>query len=177
MSTFSRKMSPASPGHVRQKMYTFNTLIEDQLRDPAFRAAWQKLKPQRRIVTSLLRLRAAADLSQRELAVKAGWQPAYVSRLESFPGDGDKLHLPDLSPLKSDAQACGFEVGLVFGCPKGRSARVDIATTAGFGDDKRFRCALGALAGCMITAPRSGPPQIAPMEKSDTASGKPTRRR
>ena len=160
MTSSSQKRRPTSPIAMRPtKKPSFDAVLEDSLSDPAFRAAWAALEAKRRIVTALLRMRALANLSQKELAERAGWNPAFVSRLESFPRAGERLYMPDLATLESYASACGCQIGLVFGQPRGRGARMAVAATAAFGDDRRFRRALAALADCTIAAPRGGPPQ------------------
>lgn len=165
MSHTHRQKLPASRAAGRPKKSSFETLLEDQLRDPEFGAAWETMEPKRRIVSALLRLRSAANLSQKELAERAGWQPAFVSRLESFPGAGERLYMPDLATLETYARACGFEVGLVFGWPKGRGARVAVAATAAFGKSEGFGRALAGLSGTEISLGRGGAPRLVPREK------------
>jgi transcriptional regulator with XRE-family HTH domain len=138
---------------------SFAVLVEKQTRiDPAFRSAWKALEPKRRVVAALLRLRSQANLSQKEVAERAGWHPAFVSRLESFPREGEKLYMPDLATLVIYAAACGCDLGLVFGRATAPGARIDIAATASFGDKKGFRRAMARLTGTQITVPPGGAP-------------------
>ena len=78
MTPSSRKRQLNAPKTGRQKKPSFDALIEDSLSDPVFRQAWQALEPKRRIVAALLRLRSEANLTQKELAARAGWSPAPV---------------------------------------------------------------------------------------------------
>src|SRR5512138_2254366 len=149
---------PRAGGRAQQQ--AFGELLEVQLRNPAFRAAWDALEPKRRLVPALLRLRAQANLTQKELAAKAGWHPAFVSRLESFPGAGEKVAMPDLATLETYARACGCELGLVFARPKRRGAGFAIAATAAFGDHPGFRRALGALTRTVVKLARGGRPAL-----------------
>jgi|GEM_PF-6300841 len=161
MSPPNRKRPPVSPRPARPTQKpAFEAVLDEELRDPEFRAAWAALEPKRRVVTALLQLRAAANLSQKELAERAGWHAAFVSRLESFPSEGEKLYMPDLSTLESYARACGCELGLVFARPKGRGARFELAAATAFGEHKGFRRALAALTGTVVKLTRGGRPVL-----------------
>jgi HTH-type transcriptional regulator / antitoxin HipB len=118
----------------------FDKLIKKEIEDdPAFAKAWDNLEAKRRIVSALLRLRARANLTQKELAEKAGWKPSFVSRLESFPKEGEKLHMPDVTTLMRYAEVCGSSFGLLFGEPVGRGAGLHISEAVGLGDNTRFQ--------------------------------------
>jgi transcriptional regulator with XRE-family HTH domain len=160
MASPDRKMQRSQRALNRPKKNTFATLLEDQLRDPAFRVAWETLEPKRRVVAALLRLRAEANLSQKALAEKAGWHPAFVSRLEAFPIEGEKLYMPDLATLETYAAACGYQLGLVFARPSGRGARIEVAATAAFGDHRGFRRTLAALTRAVVKVTRGGRPAL-----------------
>ena len=160
MTRSSRNQPPSLSAADRPKKPSFEALLDDHLRDHAFRAAWEALEPKRRVVAALLGLRAKANLTQKDLAQKAGWHPAFVSRLESFPREGEKLYMPDLATLETYAAACGCEVGLVFARPKGRGANMEIAATAAFGDHKGFRRALAALTRARLWLTRGGRPAL-----------------
>ncbi len=177
MTGSSRETQPTSARVARPKKPSFDALIGEQLRDPEFRAVWAAMESKRRIVSALLRLRAEANLTQKELAEKAGWSPAFVSRLESFPRAGERLYMPDLATLETYARACGFEFGLVFGRPKGRGARVAVATTAAFGESKGFRRALAALVGTEILLARGEAPRLVLQEDRQRPTAGRARRR
>ncbi|WP_193370369.1 helix-turn-helix domain-containing protein [Pelagibius marinus] len=160
MARTSRKKPPTSRSSTRPEAPSFEALLEEELSDPEFRKAWSTLEPKRCIVTALLRLRAQANLSQKELAERAGWHPAFVSRLESFPREGERLYMPDLATLETYARACGCELGLVFARPKGRGTRVEISATAVFGTHRGFRRALAGLTRAVVKIARGGRPVL-----------------
>ena len=55
-------------------------------------------------------MRKEANLTQAELAERAGWDTGYISRLESATGG-----IPQLGTIARYTQACGQVVGLTFG--------------------------------------------------------------
>jgi transcriptional regulator with XRE-family HTH domain len=126
--------------------------LRDELlaKDPVFRAAWEASAPRRRLVTALVRLRRKADLTQQELAAKAGWERAFVSRLESLPRDRVSLALPDLATLARYAEACGCELALVFGQPRARAGELEVTAAVSLSDDERFTSTLATWSGRRI---------------------------
>ncbi len=71
-------------------------------RRPELREAWERTRVARDLATALVQARTAAGLNQAQLARKAGWDKAFVSRLE------DALSgTPDLATLARYLQACG----------------------------------------------------------------------
>jgi hypothetical protein len=86
---------------------------------PAARKRREYVRLQREVVLALVRLRKAANLTQRELAARALWDTGYVSRLESVNGN------PDLLTIVRYAAACGVATGLAFG--EARSSGFHIA--------------------------------------------------
>ena len=94
VDVFGRAMRPGGSGGSQRHLGSFRELRQElEERDPAFKKAWEALEAKRRIVSVLLRLRSRANLTQKELAEKAGWKPSFVSRLESFPREGEKLYM------------------------------------------------------------------------------------
>src|SRR3546814_21105275 len=70
---------------------TLDDLTQEMIAaDAGFKQAWDALEAKRKIVASLLRLRAKADFTQKELAERAGWQQSFVCRRESFPREGER---------------------------------------------------------------------------------------
>jgi transcriptional regulator with XRE-family HTH domain len=125
---------------------TLDSFREEMLRDdPKFKRAWEALEAKRKIVAILLRLRAKAKLTQKELAERAGWQASFVSRLESFPREGDKIYMPDLVTLMRYAEVCGSNLGMVFGEAKSRGSAVHFTDSLALGDDRRFNQAVEAF--------------------------------
>lgn len=122
--------------------------------DEAFRAAWQAQELRRQIVTVLLSLRREAGLTQRELARRAGWSPAFVSRLESIPARSDRASIPSVQTLLTYAAACNRELGLVFGHQtSAHGVRVDEAVS--LGRTRAFGDVVGALDDKTITLERN----------------------
>ena len=57
--------------------------LEEQMKDPAFRAEWDALEPEFALIRQMLDLRHRAGLSQRDLAEKAGVPQSTIARIES----------------------------------------------------------------------------------------------
>lgn len=112
--------------------------------DDAFRDAWEATAAKRDIAAGLVRLRREAGLNQRQLAQRAGWDPAFVSRLESVPATGD-VSLPDIRTLVTYARACNSELSLLFSSVQ--TDRVHISESVTLGNDRRFAAALDQLEG------------------------------
>jgi len=102
----------------------------EELRDellherPAFREQWDASAPKRAIGTALVRMRKEAGYSQIQLAERAGWDKAFVSRLEGAVGA-----VPDTATLSRYAQAWGQAIGLVFASMEPNHAHVLDAVT------------------------------------------------
>ncbi|MBM3542615.1 MAG: helix-turn-helix transcriptional regulator [Alphaproteobacteria bacterium] len=84
------------------------------LANPAVRAEYEALKLEERLAAELVRVRAAAGLTQAELARRMGAKQAAVARFESG------RHLPSIETLRGYAVATGF--GLSIGFAKSRTA-------------------------------------------------------
>ena len=112
-----------------------------QLRDellrarPALRQKWDASLPKRRMALALVHLRKRAGLTQVELAEKAGWDKAFVSRLESASGG-----MPDSATLVRYAECCGAVAGFVFGVPAAQGVHIVDAVTlsGGYGPGSQF---------------------------------------
>ena len=134
---------------------SFDDLRDELLaKDPELKKAWDALETKRRLVTSLLRLRRKANLTQRELAERAGWQPPFVSRLESFPRAGEQLFMPDMETLNRYAEACGSHLGLVFAEPKSRGNSLHVSASLGLGVSARFMDVMEDFSGADVGVKR-----------------------
>ena len=61
----------------------FSEYHEEQMRDPAYRAAFDALKPEFAIARALIRARDAAGLTQADVAQRLGVTQPAVARMES----------------------------------------------------------------------------------------------
>jgi transcriptional regulator with XRE-family HTH domain len=92
--------------------------------DPEFRQLWEASAAKRAIAIALVRTRKQAGLTQSDLAKKAGWDKAFISRLEGALGP-----VPDTATLTRYAAACDHTMGLVFAsAKKGHAYIIDAVT-------------------------------------------------
>lgn len=66
------------------KDINFNDYLKDQLRDPEFRAEWDKSEANYQVARELIKARIKGKISQRLLAKKAGTTQAVISRVENM---------------------------------------------------------------------------------------------
>ena len=93
-----------------QLLHSFETLHESLLREqPTLNLGWERSALKRSVASVLVKLRLAAKLTQGDVADRAGWDKAYVSRLEGAVGG-----VPDLVTLMRYAQVCDSEMSLLF---------------------------------------------------------------
>ncbi len=93
------------------KLLDFDVVQEKIFRShPRARELWEQTEPKRKIGLMLARLRKVAGLSQMALAKNAGWDKAFVSRLEGAQGG-----MPDTDTISRYAAGCGAVAGVVFG--------------------------------------------------------------
>lgn len=81
--------------------------------DPKLARAWEKNTLKRRAAADLRALRKHAELTQEEVAARAGISQSQISKMESAVGD-----LPSHRMMQRYAAACGFDLWLSF-APKG----------------------------------------------------------
>ncbi len=84
-------------------MRTNDQALARQLKDPEFRAEWERTALARAVATRLVKYRADHQLTQTALADQLGMKQPAVARLES----GE--HNPSLDTLARLANALGFE--------------------------------------------------------------------
>jgi len=101
-------------------------LRDEILRDaPEAKAAWDASRGKREIALLLARIRKAAGLTQKDIALRTGWDKGFVSRLEGAAGG-----IPDTQTMSRYAEACGATLGLVVAMPgEGAEARIVDAIT------------------------------------------------
>lgn len=86
----------------------FRETLDEQLRDPEFKAEWDALEPERQIIRAMLEGRERADLTQQELAEVTGITQADISRLENGTAN------PSLRTLKRLASGMGMRLKVDF---------------------------------------------------------------
>ena len=93
----------------------FRETLNEQLRDPEFKAEWDALEPERQIMRAIIEGRDKRDLTQKQLAEVTGITQADISRLENGTGN------PSLRTLKRLAEGLGMSLKVEF-VPKSTSA-------------------------------------------------------
>lgn len=88
------------------ELTTHQEVLADALRDPKFRAEWQRTALARGLAIQVIRYRARHDLSQTELARRLGMKQPAVARLES----GE--HNPTIETLIRLARELEMELAL-----------------------------------------------------------------
>jgi DNA-binding XRE family transcriptional regulator len=76
--------------------------------DPKFAKAYDALNDEFEALAALLKARAAAGLTQAEVASRMGVSQPVVARIESSLGKKD--HSPSLNTLRRYADACGMKL-------------------------------------------------------------------
>lgn len=86
----------------------FRDTLNEQLRDPMFRAEWEALEPERQITMAIIEGREEKALTQKQLAETTGITQADISRLENGTAN------PSLQTLKRLAAGLGMKLKLEF---------------------------------------------------------------
>jgi DNA-binding XRE family transcriptional regulator len=95
----------------REDWIPFEQVLEEDLRDPEFRAEWERLAPARALAIRLVGYRIDHDLTQSALGRLLGMSQPAIARLES----GD--HLPTLPTLLKLSEALGIEISVAMTPP------------------------------------------------------------
>ena len=82
----------------------FQQMLEEELRDPEFRAEWERRAPARAVANSLIGYRLDHGLTRTALGRSLGMSQPAIARLET----GD--HLPTLQTLLKLAEALDLEI-------------------------------------------------------------------
>ncbi|HEX8949031.1 MAG TPA: helix-turn-helix transcriptional regulator, partial [Dissulfurispiraceae bacterium] len=61
---------------------TLKEYIAEQMKDPAFKEAWEDLDPEFQVLKGMIKAREKSGLSQAELARRMGTRQSVISRLE-----------------------------------------------------------------------------------------------
>ena len=82
----------------------FRETLNEQLRDPEFKAEWDALEPERQIMRAIVEGRDEQALTQKQLSEMTGITQADISRFESGTGN------PSLRTLKRLAEGLGMSL-------------------------------------------------------------------
>ena len=94
-----------------EDLFPFEQVLGEELRDPEFRAEWERLAPARAVANRLILYRAEHGLTQTALGRRLGMPQSAIARLEI----GE--HIPTLSTLLRLSDVLGLEI-LVTMMPK-----------------------------------------------------------
>lgn len=61
---------------------TLKEYIAEQMKDPAFKKAWDDLEPEFQVLKAMIKAREKSGISQAELARRLGTKQSVISRLE-----------------------------------------------------------------------------------------------
>ena len=101
----------------RDELIPDEQVLAEDLRDPEFRAEWERTALARWLAVEVARYRAQHDLSQRQLAERLGVRQPDVARMET----GE--HTPTLDRLIRVAK--GLDIELMIDIrPQGRAAKL-----------------------------------------------------
>lgn len=86
----------------------FNDFLEEQLKDPEFRAEYEALQPEHAVIQAIIDARKESGLTQKELSEKTGIAQGDISRLEKGMGN------PSIKTLKRLAEGMGMLLKIEF---------------------------------------------------------------
>lgn len=89
-------------------MDDFERDLQQQLKNPSFKAEYDSLKPEYEIIQSIIDARKASHITQQKLAEITGINQADISKIEN--GNSN----PTLNILKRIADGLGYEVHIEF---------------------------------------------------------------
>ena len=64
-------------------MSEFDNLLNEQLKDPAFKKEWEDIQPEMDIIRSMIDLRISQNLTQEDLAKRTGINQSDISKIEN----------------------------------------------------------------------------------------------
>lgn len=89
-------------------MKDFDALLAEQMKDPEFKAEWDRLEPEFAIVEAIYEARMKKQLSQKQLSELTGIAQADISRMEN--GNAN----PSIKTLQRLAEGLGMRLKLEF---------------------------------------------------------------
>lgn len=93
---------------MKRKIYTLLDHIEESLKDPAFKKAWEESEAEYQVSRALIAARIKDKISQVELAQKAHTTQAVISRLENMTAN------PSVGLLQKIAKALNVTLKIQF---------------------------------------------------------------
>lgn len=63
-------------------MTNFNDFLNEQMKDPAFKAEWEALDPEFSVIEAILKERKESGLTQKQLSERTGIAQTDISKLE-----------------------------------------------------------------------------------------------
>lgn len=90
------------------KERTFDAYLAEQMKDPEFKAEWDRLEPEFAIVRAIYEARIEKKLSQKQLSELTGIAQADISRMEN--GNAN----PSIKTLQRLAEGLGMKLKLEF---------------------------------------------------------------
>ena len=89
-------------------MTNFNYYLTQQMKDPAFKKAYEQLEPEFAIIQAIIDARKSAGITQKELSQKSGIAQGDISKLEN--GNAN----PTINTLQRLAAALGKTLKIEF---------------------------------------------------------------
>lgn len=91
-----------------RKIYTLKDHLQESLKDPQFRKAWEESEVEYQVSRQLISQRLKRKMTQKQLANKAKTTQAVISRVESMVSN------PSIGLLKRIALACNLRLKICF---------------------------------------------------------------
>jgi ribosome-binding protein aMBF1 (putative translation factor) len=89
-------------------MDDFELHLQEQLKKPSFKKAYDALEPEYALISQIIGARAKRGLSQAQLAKKMGTKQSAIARLES------EGYNPSVNLLRKVAKATGTKLKILF---------------------------------------------------------------
>ncbi len=89
-------------------MSDLNKYLEEQMKDPEFKAEYERSRPEFELMKAMIAARNEMNLTQKELADKIGMRQSNISRIERGASS------PNVDTLKAIAKGLGKELHIEF---------------------------------------------------------------
>ena len=89
-------------------MNNYRKLKEELMRDPEFRAEYEKTRPEFEVMHALIDARINSNMTQKELSVKSGVRQSNISRIENGTCS------PTVATLQALAEGLGKKLTISF---------------------------------------------------------------